>query len=62
MPTARWVSLKSAGHFVAAWTCVTFMTEYDADHFLVKKEKMPDGQTKLILKSKTDGKIIQKLV
>ena len=40
----------------------TFMTEYDADHFLVKKEKMPDGQTKLILKSKTDGKIFQKLV
>ena len=38
------------------------MTEYDADHFLIKKEKMPDGNTKLILKKKADGKIIQKIV
>jgi predicted dehydrogenase len=38
------------------------LTEYDADYFLVKKEKMPDGQTKLILKSKADGKIIQKII
>jgi len=37
------------------------LAEYDADYFLVKKEKMPDGKTKLILKSKADGKIIQKI-
>ncbi len=38
------------------------MSEYDADHFLVKKEKMPDGRTKLILKEKVGGKIVQKVV
>lgn len=38
------------------------LAEYDADHFLVKQEKMPDGTTKLILKKKADGKVIQKIV
>lgn len=38
------------------------MTEYDAAHFLVKEEKMADGRTKLILKEKAGGKIIQKVV
>lgn len=38
------------------------LAEYDADHFLVKEEKMPDGQTKLILKEKVGGKIVQKVV
>lgn len=38
------------------------MSEYDADHFLVKEEKMPDGSTKLILKEKASGKIVQKVV
>jgi hypothetical protein len=38
------------------------MSDYDADHFLVKKEKMPDGRTKLILKEKAGGKIVQKVV
>ncbi len=38
------------------------MTDYDADHFLIKEEKMPDGRTKLILKQKAGGKIIQKVV
>ena len=38
------------------------MTDYDADHFLIKEEKMPDGRTKLILKEKAGGKIIQKVV
>jgi len=42
-------------------TADVMLTEYDADYFLVKKEKMPDGKTKLILKSKADGKIIQKI-
>jgi predicted dehydrogenase len=38
------------------------MAEYDADHFLIKKEKMPDGKTKLILKEKKSGKIVQQVV
>lgn len=38
------------------------MSEYDADHFLIKEEKMPDGRTKLILKQKAGGKIIQKVI
>lgn len=38
------------------------VTEYDADHFLIKEEKMPDGKTKLILKEKASGKIVQKLL
>ncbi len=34
--------------------------EYDKDHWLVKKEKLPDGVVKLILKEKATGKIIQR--
>ena len=33
--------------------------EHDADHWLIKEEKMPDGSTKLILKNKSTGKISQ---
>lgn len=35
--------------------------EYDANHLLIKEEKMPDGATKLILKEKASGKIIQRV-
>lgn len=38
------------------------MADYDADHFLIKEEKMPDGKTKYILKEKTSGKIIQRII
>jgi len=38
------------------------MTEFDADHFLIKEEKMPDGRTKYILKEKAGGKVVQKVV
>ena len=38
------------------------LAEYDAEHYLVKQEKMPDGSTKLILKEKVGGKVIQKIV
>jgi hypothetical protein len=38
------------------------MSEYDEAHFLIKKEKMPDGRTKLILKEKASGNIVQKIV
>ena len=40
----------------------SFMTDYDAEHFLIKEEKMPDGRTKLILKEKSGGKVVQKVV
>jgi predicted dehydrogenase len=33
--------------------------DYDADHYLVKKETMPDGSVKLILKDKVTGVISQ---
>ncbi len=36
--------------------------DFDTDHFLVKKEKMPDGSVKLMLKEKKTGKIIQKVI
>lgn len=35
--------------------------EYNDAHLLVKEEVMPDGKTKLILKEKTSGKIIQQI-
>jgi predicted dehydrogenase len=38
------------------------LREYDAAHFLIKEEKMPDGRTKLILKEKAGGKVVQKVV
>ena len=36
--------------------------DYDAEHALVKEEKMPDGSLKLILREKATGKIIQRIV
>ena len=38
------------------------MADYDEDHFLIKQEKMPDGKTKYILKGKSNGKIVQKVM
>jgi len=35
---------------------------YDGDHFLVKREQMPDGKVKLILKEKKSKKIIEKII
>jgi hypothetical protein len=40
----------------------SFMTDYDTEHFLIKEEKMPDGRTKLILKEKAGGKVVQKVI
>ena len=37
-------------------------TDYDEQHLLIKKEKMPDGTTKLMLKEKSSGNIIQKIL
>jgi predicted dehydrogenase len=37
------------------------MTEFDAQYFLIKQEIMADGKTKLILKDKRTGEIVQKI-
>jgi predicted dehydrogenase len=37
-------------------------SEYDAEHILIKEEKMPDGATKLILKNKKTGEIVQRII
>ncbi|WP_020530074.1 Gfo/Idh/MocA family protein [Flexithrix dorotheae] len=37
------------------------MVEYDADHYLIKTEKLPDGRDKVILKNKNTGEISQKV-
>ncbi len=36
--------------------------EYDADHWHIKDELMPDGRKKVIMKHKTSGEISQKIV
>ena len=36
------------------------LREFDADHFLIKKEKMPDGRVKVILKQKAGGRVIER--
>jgi predicted dehydrogenase len=43
-------------------TSGTETVEYDEHHYLIKKEKMPDGTTKLMLKEKSTGKIVQKII
>ncbi len=37
------------------------LKDYDAEHFLIKEEIMPDGRTKLILKEKVSGHVVQKI-
>jgi len=36
------------------------LKEYDDHHYLIKQEQLPNGTTKLILKEKDSGKIIQR--
>lgn len=35
--------------------------DYDAEHFLIKEERMPDGKIKLILKEKKSGRIVERI-
>jgi hypothetical protein len=35
------------------------LKEYDKEHFLIKEEKMPNGNLKIILKDKKTGQISQ---
>ena len=52
------VELKSWRGGTASQAEVT-LKEYDAAHFLIKEERMPNGNLKLILKDKTTGEISQ---
>jgi len=36
--------------------------EFDEGHFLIKKEKMPDGTTRIMLKEKSTGNIVEKVL
>jgi predicted dehydrogenase len=38
------------------------LKDYDAEHLLIKEEKMPDGRLKIILKDKNSGKISQRFL
>ncbi len=38
------------------------LTDYNADHYLIKQEKLADGRTKLILKEKVGGQVVQKVI
>jgi predicted dehydrogenase len=38
------------------------LADYDAQYWMIKSEVMPDGQTKLILKDKKTGSVVQKLI
>ena len=40
-------------------TNVAALRDYDADHTLIKEEKLPDGHTRLILRHKLTGKVTQ---
>ena len=35
------------------------LQEYDRDHYLIKREKMPDGTVKVILKQKAGGQVVE---
>lgn len=41
-------------------TKISALMDYDETYYLIKKEQLPNGSTKLILKEKKSGKIIQK--
>jgi predicted dehydrogenase len=38
------------------------LTPYDDQHFLIKKEVLPDGRVKLILRTKEGGRVVEKIV
>jgi len=37
-------------------------SDYDENHLLIKEEKMPDGRTKVILKEKESGRIVERIL
>jgi hypothetical protein len=34
--------------------------DFDQDHLLIKREMMPDGRAKLILKHKASGRVVER--
>jgi hypothetical protein len=38
------------------------LRDYDAEHVLLKEERMPDGSTKLILRHKESGRVVHRLL
>jgi predicted dehydrogenase len=38
------------------------LTDHDEAHWLVKRERTPDGATKLILKEKATGRVVQRVI
>ena len=41
---------------------ISVQRDFDDDHFLVKKERMPDGSTKVIIRNKSTGEMSQRLI
>jgi predicted dehydrogenase len=61
--TKKWESVELDGwRGKEVATSQVELIEFDEHHFLIKKEKMPDGNTKLMLKEKSTGKIIQRVL
>lgn len=58
--TGQWEPVEIEDWRGGSYEKVDTTTEYDEDHFLVKRERMPDGKVKLILQEKESGRIIQK--
>jgi hypothetical protein len=58
--TKRWEPVQLADWRGDTQTGPTHrLQDYDKDHFLIKREKMPDGTVKVILKQKAGGKVIE---
>jgi len=58
--TGQWEPVEIEDWRGGSYEKVDTTTEYDENHFLVKRERMPDGKVKLILQEKESGRIIQK--
>jgi predicted dehydrogenase len=61
--TKRWepVDLALWRGAEAAAEAATY-TDYDAEFYLIKQEKMPDGRLKVILKNKLSGEVLQRVL
>lgn len=62
MKTKRWEPVR-----LAVWRGregvpnVAALREFDADHLLLKEERMPDGAVKLILRHKGTGRVVERI-
>ena len=57
----RWepIQIKDWRGGVGAKAEETALKDFDAEHYLIKEERMPNGKLKVILKNKSDGQISQ---